>query len=268
MEGLYLYCIRKRTGGAPVISSKSIDENEEVFVLPFHDLEAVVSKVSLEEFDSEAIRIKAQNDLKWIKEKAIIHEQVIEEAMGRNGKIVSLIPAKFGTIFKEEKKLKEILNNQYDQFEAILEKLKGKQEWSIKVYLVNRKKLEVLIKEESKIIKERENEIASLPEGMAYFMESELKELLEEEMNMKLKKTQEDLFERFNIYIEENRKGEILEREITGRSESMILNASYLIREEKIEDFKIEADRVNNELNAKGLSLEYTGPWPPYSFAS
>jgi len=58
MEGLYLYCIREKIEDAPVISERGIDRNGEVFTLAYRELEAVVSKVSLEEFKSEEIQKK------------------------------------------------------------------------------------------------------------------------------------------------------------------------------------------------------------------
>ena len=80
MEGLYLYCLREKSESSQILSVKGIDGKEEVFIIPYQGLEAVVSKVSLEEFASEEIKRKAQEDLSWIKEKAVIHEKVVEEA--------------------------------------------------------------------------------------------------------------------------------------------------------------------------------------------
>jgi hypothetical protein len=262
---LYLYCVRKRTDN-PSFSIKGIDGKGEVFVSPFRELEAVVSRVSLEEFASEEIQKKAQEDLNWIKEKAVIHEKVIKEAMRKGDEFISLIPMKFGTVFKEERNLEEALNKHYEQFKATLEKLKGKLEWSLKVYITDKKRFEQTIKEKSELIKEKEKEIASLPEGIAYFMEEELNELLSKETEKALEKVHNDLLERLEIYAEETREGKILEKELTGRSEPMILNAFYLIKKEKVEGFRAEVLRINKQLETEGLSLEYSGPWPPYNF--
>ena len=128
MEGFYLYCVRKSRGDFTVFLTQGIDEKGGVFTRTYQGLEAVVSQVSLEEFDSELIHIKARNDLQWIKEKAVLHEAVIEEAMRKGGEILSLIPMKFGTIFKEEKALQETLSKHHAQFREMLEKLEGKQE--------------------------------------------------------------------------------------------------------------------------------------------
>ncbi|MBI5188382.1 MAG: GvpL/GvpF family gas vesicle protein [Nitrospirae bacterium] len=265
MEGLYFYCIRKRSG-IPSLLARGIDGKGEVFIFPYHELEAVVSKVSLEEFSSDEIQKKAREDLSWIKEKAIIHEKVIEEAMKRNEGISSIIPMKFGIVLKEKEGLEQVLNENYERFKTILEKIEGKQEWSVKVYLKNREKFEQEIKEKSEAIRKKEKEIASLPEGMAYFMEEELKEVTSREAEKELNNIVDFTFESLKKQAADSAICKILEKELTGRPEPMVLNAAYLISEEKIEDFKREIEDLNQKMQAKGLSVEYSGPWPPYNF--
>jgi len=245
---------------------KGIDERGGVFIIPFRELEAVVSKVSLEEFESKEIQKRAQEEINWIIEKSVIHEKVVEEAMRRNDKILSVIPMKFGTVFKNREGLEKSLNKYYKKFKTTLEKLEGKQEWGIKLYLVDRKKFEQGVKSKSQIIKEKEKEIADLPEGAAYFLEGKLSELISRDIDKKLKEMQKALFEGFKNYSEQSVEGKILEKELTGRLEPVILNASYLIKKEKVEDFRNEAERVNQKIIPKGFILEISGPWPPYNF--
>ena len=266
-ELIYLYCIREETEN-PSFSTKGVDGKGKVFSLPYRDLEAVVSKVSPEEFGSEEVQKKAQEDLKWIKEKGVAHERIIEEAMRKNDKILSLIPMRFGTIFKEEARLKEVLDKDYSKIKEVLEKIQGKQEWSIKVYLKDKGKFEQTIKEENEAIKEKEKEIATLPEGMAYFMEEELKDVISKEAEKELNNVVESLFETLEKHAISSVKNKILEKELTGRREPMVLNAAYLISEEKIEVFKKEIEDLNQEIQAKGFCLEYSGPWPAFNFTS
>ena len=268
MEGLYLYCIREKTEDAPVISERGIDGKGEVFTLAYRELEAVVSKVFLEEFTSEEIQKKAQEDMSWIKEKAIIHEKIIEEAMKVDDKVLSLIPMRFGIIFKDRERLEKTLNEDHQSIKGVLERIKDKQEWSVKVYLKDRKKIEQAIKEKNEVIKEKEKEMASLSEGMAFFMEEVLKDIISEEMDKELNNIAEDLFESLSKQAVASVKNKILDKELTGRREPMILNLAYLIPGEKIENFKKEAESLNQEIQAKGLYLEYNGPWPVYNFTS
>jgi hypothetical protein len=268
MEGLYLYCIRERVDTSPPFSTKGIDEKGGVFVLPYRELEAVVSKISLEEFSSEEIQKKAREDLSWIKEKAVVHEKVIEEAMRKNNKILSLIPMRFGTIFKEKTSLEETLGRDYLRIKEVLDKIRGKQEWSVKVYLKDKEKFEQVIKEKSEATEEKEKEIASLPEGMAFFMEEELKEVISKEVGKELNSTVEFVFESLGKQAVASVKNKILEKELTGRREPMVLNSAYLIPEEKIENFKENAKALDQEIQTKGFYLEYSGPWPSFNFTS
>ena len=266
MEGLYLYCIREKTENAPEISIKGIDGEGEVYALPFQKLEAIVSKVPLEEFASEEIQRKAQEDLNWIKEKAVIHEKVVEEVMRKNDKILNLIPMRFGAIFQDKVRLEETLNKDYSNMEEVLERIRGKQEWSVKIYLKDREKFEQVVKEKNEAVKEKEKEIASLPEGMAFFMEEELKEVISKEVEKELSNAAEVLFESLRKQAVASNKIKILGKELTGRREPMILNAAYLISEERIETFKEDAERLNQEIQTKGFYLDYSGPWPAYNF--
>jgi len=268
MEGLYLYCIRKRIDTPSSFSAKGIDEKHVVTTIAFQELEAVVSDVSLEEFASEEIQKKAQEDLKWIKEKAIAHEKVIEEVMRRNDKVLSLIPMRFGAIFKDLTSLEEALKKDYSKIKEVLERIRGRQEWSVKAYLKDKKIFEQVIKNKNKAIKEKEKEIASLPEGMAYFMEEELKEVISSEVDKELNNVVEGIFENLSNQAEASVKSKILEKELTGRREPMVLNAAYLVSEEKIEDFKKELENLNQKIQAKGFCIEYSGPWPAYNFTS
>jgi uncharacterized protein YcgL (UPF0745 family) len=268
MEGLYLYCIREKTENAPEISIKGIDGEGETYTLLFRDLEAVVSRVSSEEFASEEIQRKAQEDLNWIKEKAVIHEKVVEEAMRKNGKILNLIPMRFGTIFQDKVRLEETLKKDYSRVEEVLERIRGKQEWSAKLYLGDREKFEQMIKKNNETIVEKEREIASLPEGMAFFVEEELKEVISKEVEKELNKMMEGAFESLKTQAVTAVKSKILGKELIGRQEPMVLNAAYLVLEEKMEDFKKEAEDLNHKMQEKGFFIEYSGPWPAYNFTS
>ena len=268
MQGLYLYCLREKTENSPGISAKGIDGEEEVFTIPYKELEAVASKVSLEEFGSEEIQKKSQEDLKWIKEKAVAHEKVIEAAMRDKNRILNVIPMGFGTIFKEKASLEETLNKDYAKVREILDKIRGKQEWSVKIYLKDRRKLEQAVKEKNEAIKEKEKEMAALPEGAAFFMEEELRELIAREADKEAGNIAEEVFDALGKQAGDCVKNKLLGKELTGRPEPMVLNAAYLVSEEKTGDFKKEIEDLNQKMQAKGFCVEYSGPWPAYNFTA
>lgn len=53
--------------------------------------------------------------------------------------------------------------------------------------------------------------------------------------------------------------------QLSGRTEPMVLNAAYLLDDDRAGQFA-QAVAALNDRNPR-LRLELTGPWPPYSFA-
>ena len=268
MDGLCLYCLREKTEGPAAISAKGIDEKGETFIIPYRQLEAVVSTVSLDEFGSEQIQRKAHEDLSWITQKSITHEKIIEEAMIKNGKVLSVVPMRLGIIFKDKAGLENVLARDYSKFKEILEKIRGKREWSVKVYLADRSKFEQTTGEKNDAIREKKKELASLPEGMAFFMEEELKEIIAKEVDKELSDVVAGFFDRLAKHTAASIKNRILQKELTGRREPMVLNSAYLIQEKEIDDFKAEIEDLKREIQAQGFCLEYSGPWPAFNFTS
>lgn len=263
MKGLYLYCIRNNNGKG--LSAKGIDGKSKATSIPYKDIEAIVSKIDLKEFDSKEIVKKAKEDLEWITAHAQRHEDVIEEAMRADKEIIPVIPMKFGAIFKTEKNLEGVLKKNYHKFKKTLKKFEDKQEQGLKVYL-DRKLLEKEVKKVSPTIIEKEKEIAHLPEGIAYLMQKEADEVVSEEVDCVLEKYIADIFEGLKSLAGNSVKGKILEKEFTGKTIPMILNASFLVSENKLKDFQKKVDELSEEYKHRGLHFEHTGPWPPYNF--
>lgn len=244
---------------------RGIDKKGRVYLVGCGDLEAVVSEVPLKDFASEEIQKRSFEDLKWIKEKAELHERVIEKAMGKE-KRNSVIPMKFGTIFKSAEKLNTILKTNYSKFSNILKRLKGKQEWSVKVYLENPQALQKEIRNQISELQTLENSLDSLSEGLAYFKEKEIEELMDSQFKEILANYRELFFSHLKEYAISSNRGKILEGELTGSPHRMILNGIFLVSSEGLGNFRTRIDGLAHEARPKGFHFEYSGPWPPYNF--
>jgi len=262
--GFYLYCIREKCDKG---FSKTGISGGQVYSVPYQDLEAVVSDVSLEEFGSEEIQKKAEEDVNWIKEQAQIHEEVIEQAMGKgNSQLVSVIPMQFGVIFKTKEKLEETLGNRYEELKKSLENLKGKQEWGVKVYLkenIFRKTIE----EKNEQVLAKKKEIESMPKGMAFFAQKQIDKVVGQEKDKELGRITEEIFENLGQLAFSKNKSKLLEKDFSGMTEEMILNAFYLIEESKLDSFQKKVEELKEQYNSLGFKVEVSGPWPSYHFA-
>lgn len=55
---------------------------------------------------------------------------------------------------------------------------------------------------------------------------------------------------------------------LSGRREPMVLNAAFLVARADLDAFADLAEHVGAELWAEGVTLEVSGPWPPYNFVA
>jgi hypothetical protein len=46
----------------------------------------------------------------------------------------------------------------------------------------------------------------------------------------------------------------------------MVFHSAFLLSREFVGDFQNQVDQVQGRFAAQGLTLETTGPWPPYNF--
>jgi len=58
----------------------------------------------------------------------------------------------------------------------------------------------------------------------------------------------------------------LLPREVTEKQIDMILNTAYLITKDKVNNFVIIIEELQNKYNDYGLEFDYSGPWPSYNF--
>jgi len=61
-------------------------------------------------------------------------------------------------------------------------------------------------------------------------------------------------------------RNNLLPKEFTGREDSMILNATFLVFKTKVNDFRNAIDTLSKKNWSSGCSIEISGPCPPYSF--
>ena len=93
-------------------------------------------------------------------------------------------------------------------------------------------------------------------------------DLIESEMNRICKTYGQKYFDEFNNLSESTNLNNLLPKEITGKEDTMILNATFLVNTKNVADFKESADLILKKDRNSGFNLEMTGPWPPFSFIS
>lgn len=243
IAGVYVYSVvelgEPRSFGKIGIGGRG----DEVYTVHVRDLAAVVSRSPLVVHDPT-------------RENALAHEHVNEVLIEAG---FTPVPMSFGTLFKTEDDAREFLKDTYDALRDVLERMKDKLEYGLKV---NWDRDAVLreIEETNEDIRRLKAEITSDQERSTYFARMQLGRLVEQA-----------LADRSDAYVRDI-YGELRDVAIASRSnkvigEKMIMNAAFLVARDTAERFDRKVQEIAKRHEGK-LTFRYTGPWPPYNFVT
>jgi len=254
---IYVYCISSSPLGlVHIMESKGLKS------LMFDDFFVIVKYVSENEFSEENFK-KNLSDFQWLESNAREHIRVIGLIM----EYCTVIPFKFGTIYHSKDSLKKFIADYSDSLIENFHNIKGKEEWSVKIYC-ERKTLSEQIDELSEEAANLEKQIMASSPGKAFLLKRKKADLIETEIDRLCKNYGQEYYNEFKKLSESTSINNLLPKELTGREDAMILNATYLVSKNNVTDFKSIVDRLRKNDGNSGFIIEATGPWPPFSFIS
>jgi gas vesicle protein GvpL/GvpF len=239
--GKYVYCIIRHDRPKDY-GEIGIGGGSRVYTVMHRDLAAVVSDTPLVLYDPT-------------RENVLAHEFVNETVMRE----FTVIPMSFGTVFRSENDVSELLRSTYQAFSDVLDKMRDKIEFGLKV-LWDREKVVANIEQENDEIRRLKDEITRNAASSTYFARMQLGRLVEGAL--------EEMGNRYVADIHEALKPmAVASRSNKPIGDRMILNAAFLVerpRERAFDDRVKEVSRRYEDL----LTFKYTGPWPPYNFVN
>jgi len=111
-----------------------------------------------------------------------------------------------------------------------------------------------------------EKQIMASSPGKAFLLQRKKAVLIEDEIDRICKSYGQEYYDKCKNLSESTSLNNLLPKELSGREDTMILNATFLVSKNKVTDFKSTVDALKNRNGKTGFSIEVTGPWPPFSF--
>jgi hypothetical protein len=250
-QGWYFYGIT-RHGPLPAISGDAAS----LQLVDCSGLAAVVRPVRLADFSPEvwAERLRSAPELEVL---ARSHNDVIEAIHAQQ----PILPARLGVVYAHVDEVVSALRPAHDALRRQLDHMEARDEWAVHLYAECATVQDHISAEDPAIRLLREECAASRP-GLAYFLQQKLRAVLEAATSHTLSSLARNAFERLAdcaVAGQVNDVGPAADPE----GEVEILRASFLVDRNATERFK---NKLCAEILA-GVRYEFSGPWPPYSFA-
>jgi hypothetical protein len=199
------------------------------------DLAAAVGTVNLDEFRGEGLA-RNFNDPDRFAAKARAHNAVVN-AVRRGGPVLPVRPA---TIYRDDRRVCQLLLNEHEDIDMALRRVSGRDELAVRAYPKNPPSAAHLI--------HRRRQLAAQYEGyrLAAAEADRIHAVL------------------LRCAVDGKRKPSASERP-SADGPRTVLNGSYLVDGDVVDRFMKTISEL--EKSTARITLEVTGPWPPYSFA-
>lgn len=252
-NGRYLYCITD-AGVNNNFGNIGLEENE-VYIIQYMDISVLAHRCATKAYDSK----DEQLVVGWVHR----HNAVVELALN---KFDAIVPLRFNTIVKERdgesnEAVEKWLVDQYHDLKRKLDRLRGKQEYGVQIFINREGLLQEIVNKDQRIIelKKKMETVQHSSPGHAYMhkqnLESAVKKELEERTGAMAKKGY-SLIKKHNVDVQ-------IEKTKKVEGKTMLLNVSCLVRKENAKQLREELENMDCSNN---LSIRITGPWAPYSF--
>jgi Gas vesicle synthesis protein GvpL/GvpF len=260
--GCYVYCVVREGELPPLEGLAGVDAGVPVEVVSHTGLGALVSKVRLEEFGTDALKRNFEN-LQWVERTARAHDAVLARALD----VDAVVPLRLCTIFTDEAHVRDMLERERERLLEALDRLRGRSEWSVKV-LADPRKLEGAARERSSAPAATTADAEGEAPGRAFFARRKVDEALREEARAMAEAAAEEVHARLQREAVEATLLPPQHPELSGRSGRMILNGAYLADRSRAAEFEAAARELGERHGGIGLEVELSGPWAPYNFVT
>jgi gas vesicle protein GvpL/GvpF len=215
---------------------------EPVYTVNYLDIAAVVSKTPVAIFDPT-------------RENALAHEHVIETVMKNH----TIIPMSFGTVFRTDDDIREVLKGIYASLKDVLKQMSGKLEFGLKVNWDRDQIIEEL-KQHDEEIRRFHHEIIRKQLQSTYFARMQLGRMIDKALAERATQYVREIYEALRSVCVASRDNQPI-------GDKMIMNAAFLVDRSRESEFDSIVNKIAKKYG-KRLKFKYTGPWPPYNFVN
>lgn len=250
---VWLYAVIHGDAAVDLPDGLSGVEGEKVRRLDSADLSAIVGTVHLGEFGEEALRRNLEN-LDWLAVKARAHDAVIS-AIARSGPV---LPVRMATVYLDDEGVEELLTTRRQDFVAALDRVTGRDELGVKAFA-----------DQASVAaggSPPQQADTGKRSGAAYLMKRRQEIAAREQAHSVAAEEAVRLHDALLRHAVDGKQKPPGDPAVTGTRAWTILNGTYLVDRERVEEFRAAVAALQE--TTTGIALEITGPWPPYSFTS
>jgi hypothetical protein len=256
---VYVYGIVSGAGALDVSAAPRGLDAARVSVEREGGLGALVSYLDAVTYAGGTAEARA-GEVAWIGPRAVAHDAVLTWASE-----AGVIPLPMFTLFSDAAQVRAMLRERREAFDALLARVTPAQEYTLRVFRLDAVLRQVLAARSPRIA-ELEGQMAAATPGQRYLLERKLEGERRGELRRLGEVVASETYEALAARAEDAVRDPLSAAPSDEGAGRAVLNASFLVRRAKVDEFRAAVTAVVQEYEPDGFRFEFTGPWPPYHF--
>lgn len=221
---------------------------------------ALVSRLARDEYAGDAVE-RNSGTVPWLSPRAMAHDRVLTWAQEHGG----VIPLPMFSLFSSERALTTALERQATTLRDAFQRVSGADEFGVRVHRRDDRMMAVVDELDPALAALRAAAAAATP-GQRYLIERKVAEQGKGAVRAAAQRMAQGIFERL-----QGLSRQAVTRPLTpdaGREAdaTLVLNGAFLVDRAGVAAFRAAVGDIVRTHEPRGLTLDFTGPWPPYHF--
>ncbi|HEX8859194.1 MAG TPA: GvpL/GvpF family gas vesicle protein [Actinomycetes bacterium] len=248
----YVYAITRRPAPERLRGMRGVS-GEPVRTIEHGGLSAIVGSVDPRRFSDEPAR-GGEEELRALEGLLRAHHRVVQALAGDT----TVLPLRLGTVYRGDERVEALLEERRAEFEATLERIAGRTEWGVKL-LVDPAVFDAEPED-------REPDAGpAAGAGTRYLLRRRAEERSRQRRRDRAAALADQVHAALDAVAAASRRHAPQDARLSGHRGWMPLNGAYLVDQGRDRELLAVVRRFDDP--ERGIRLELTGPWAPYSFA-
>jgi hypothetical protein len=212
---------------------------------------AAVGPVPAQDFEHDALA-RHFEDLDWLEQTARAHHAVVAALAA----VTTVLPLRLATVYLDEQRLRSVLDDRRQAFTERLAYLEDSTEWGVKLYLEA---------DTAAAPPDEPPPSAASSPGRAYLQRRRAARDQRDDARMAVQEAAEHIMgAALSCAVEQARHRPQQGRLASSTSGENLVNDAYLVPNDRADAFRTAVLRAADRF--RGIRVDITGPWAPYSF--
>lgn len=220
---------------------------------------ALVSRLDGTAYGSAAVE-RNSGEVSWLSPRAMAHDRVLTWAQEHGG----VLPMPMFSLWATDDALRRMLEEKQSEFERVFGRVEGADEFGIRVHRRDDVLSQSLDDLDPDVRKLKADAAAASP-GQRYLMERKLDDHLKLAVRSAGKRMAKQIFDELAA-LSRDAVARPLVADPNTPDVTLVLNGAFLVDRGKLQQFRTAVGERVRSYQPRGLTFDFTGPWPPYNF--